>query len=84
MIRVRFYKFTLSLPITLVVGSIAYTSLGFGPTEIGFNFGTITFAFGFLLQLLFFSDLRMSAMWEVTLCDWAFDRTFCVCGETDP
>lgn len=53
MVRVRFYRFTLSLPIILVAGSIAYAFLGFGSVEIGFNVGTIAFAFGFLLQLLF-------------------------------
>lgn len=53
MIRVRFYKLTLSLPIILVAGSIACTFLGIGSAEIGFNVGTISFVFGFLLQLLF-------------------------------
>jgi predicted RNA-binding Zn-ribbon protein involved in translation (DUF1610 family) len=53
MIRVRLYRVTLSLPIIIVLGSISYTFLGFGPDEIGFDVGTITFSFGILLQCLF-------------------------------
>lgn len=53
MIRIRFYRFTLSLPIIVILGSITFVFLGFGSADIGFNIATIAFASGFLLQLLF-------------------------------
>ncbi len=53
MIRIRFYRFTLSLPIILILVSFSYIALGFGSVEIGFNVGTIAFVFGIFLQLLF-------------------------------
>ena len=53
MVRVRFYKLTLSLPLILALVGVGLSFLTDSSASIGFNAGAITFASGLILQVLF-------------------------------
>jgi hypothetical protein len=53
MVRIRFYKFTLSLPLILILVGVSLSFFSKTSLSIGFNAGTIIFAAGFILQILF-------------------------------
>lgn len=53
MVRVRFYGIVLSLPLALVLLSFVAAIVADFPIEPGYNFATLTFFGGVLLQFLF-------------------------------
>ena len=53
MIRVRLYSFTLSLPLVLVIAGVLVSFIDDASLSIGLNAGTILFASGVVLQILF-------------------------------
>lgn len=53
MIRVRSYRFTLSMPLILVIAAVVTSVVSGSSLDIGLNAGTLLFAAGLALQLIF-------------------------------